>query len=106
MPNGIYKLVDNISIDIKNEIKRRLVPNHRSGLIGPWDSSYFPIIIYHPKIGFYSLELIERKTVKTHFGYNMINSSQHVWNELNGVIIDVCYADTVNTPFIGIDTYQ
>ena len=36
----------------------------------------------------------------------MINSSQHVWNELNGVIIDVCYADTVNTSFIGIDTYQ
>ena len=68
VPNGIYKLVDNVSIDIKNEIKRRLVPNHRSGLIGPWDSSYFPIIIYHPIIGFYSLELIERKTVKTHFG--------------------------------------
>jgi len=83
VPNGIYKLVDNVSIDIKNEIKRRLVYNHRSGLIGPWDSIYFPIILYHPKLGFYSLELIERKTVKTHFGYNMINSDPHVWNELN-----------------------
>jgi len=32
-------------------------------------------------------------------------TTNHVWNELNGVIIDVCYADTMNIPFIGIDTY-
>ena len=104
IPDGVYRLVDNVSIDIKNEIKRRLVTNHRSGLIGPWDDARFPIIIYHPVTGFYSIELIKRKTIKTHFGFNM-NGTKHVWNELNGVIIDVCYADTSNTPFIGIDTY-
>ena len=103
VPNGIYKLVDNIPVDMINEIKGRLVNNHRSGLIGPWDDARYPIILYHPRIGFYSIELIERKTVKTHFGYIM--KEKHIWNELNGVIFDICWADAGNEPFTGIDTY-
>jgi archaellum component FlaF (FlaF/FlaG flagellin family) len=106
--NGIYRLV-HISEDFQNAVQNILVENfgenYRSGFYGPWiwnGIDYYRLIC-HPQIGIFHLELIEEKTIITHFGINMQQNGPHVWNELNGIIIDVCWADVHNMMFFGLD---
>jgi hypothetical protein len=106
IPNGIYKITGRVSKELEDEIKFRISKFSKSGWIGPWwYNKTWPLSLYHPIIGIYSVELIEEKTVKEHFGIDMTYSAPHVWNELNGIIIDISSADILDTPFIGIDTY-
>ena len=106
--NGIYKLV-HISEDFQNAVQNILVENfgenYRSGFYGPWiwnGIDYYRLVC-HPQIGIIYLELIEEKTIITHFGINMQQNGPHVWNELNGIMIDVCWADVHNMMFFGFD---
>ena len=106
IPNGIYRITGKVSKELEDEIKFRLSKYSRAGWVGPWwTNKTWPLSLYHPILGIYSVELIEEKTVKTHFGSDMTYAKPHVWNELNGIIYDISSADILDTPFIGIDTY-
>ena len=106
--NGIYRLVQ-ISEDFQNAVQNILIENlgqnYRSGFYGPWvwDEIDYYRLICHPQIGIFYLELIDEKTIRTHFGINMQQNGPHVWNELNGIIIDACWADVHNMQFFGLD---
>ena len=104
IPNGVYKLTNNIPRKIKNEIKS-FYKNSRSGWIGPWLNKTWPLSLFHPILGIYSIELIEERTIITHFDTPAIGAERHVWNELNGVAYDICTADMWRISFTGIDTY-
>jgi hypothetical protein len=106
--NGTYKLSripDTFENAIQNQLKNSRGENYRSGFFGPWvwAGINYPFLICHPQIGVFALELTREHTVITHFGINMIQNGPHVWNELNGQIIDVCWADVHNTSFFGVD---
>ena len=106
--NGIYRLKripQGLEEAVQNQLKSALGVNYRSGFFGPytWDRVNYNRLICHPQIGIFYLELIREYTVITHFGINMQQNGAHVWNELNGIIIDACWADVHNMPFFGID---
>jgi len=106
--NGIYRLVQ-IPEDFQNAVQNILIEhfgeNYRSGFFGPWswDGIDYHRLICHPQIGVFYIDLIEEKTIETHFGINMEENGPHVWNELNGLIIDITWADVWNMPFFETD---
>jgi hypothetical protein len=85
LPNGIYRLVGEYLPD--NQL-RNVVHNH--GRSGYW-SHRGKIGTYHPILGFYELRLIQSGRFPTALG-NFIDS-KHVWNRLNGVMLDANYVD-------------
>ena len=106
IPDGVYRITGKVSKKLENEIRSGIPKNSRSGWIGPFRfNGTWPLSLYHPIVGTYKIKLIKKRTATFHFGVYMIGGKPHVWNELNGVIYDICSADLWNTPFKGIDTY-
>jgi len=98
LPDGIYK------------IKERFLPEESFLALNLQYSGFYSwngvMFHFHPVLGAYTIELVEEKKVVSHFGVDMTSSSPiqtHVWNELNGVVIDCCWATVFDMPFIGED---
>jgi hypothetical protein len=69
-----------------------------------WNDDQF-FGMFHPEIGFYELRLSKAYVVTRHFGVNMTDEI-HVWAKVGDIIVDPTYADTGNTSFTGIDSYE
>ena len=74
-------------------VEKTTLPSDLSELVGPgiffwWGATY----IYYDGFGCYELSLIERLDIIEHRGVNMAKNGPHVWNIINGIVIDISWA--------------
>jgi len=74
-------------------IRRTMAPINVRYILGPHFHGFFLLYgiwyIYHPGFGCYELSLLRRLDIIEHRGINMEEHGPHVWNIIDGVVIDV-----------------
>ena len=98
--SGSYKIVKKIE-NFKPSFYRPIIS---CWIVNPSEENDIEnTVLYHPELGFYELEQTKCYSIKKHFDEDMINGSPHVWAKVGDIVVDPCWADTNNKPFIGID---
>jgi len=89
--DGIYGIKGSASSSVSRGIKRALgkeegCPPHD---IYCWHGNFY---IYYKGLGCYKFVLEKELEIEEHAGINMKRNGPHVWNIINGVVVDVSWA--------------
>jgi plasmid stabilization system protein ParE len=101
IPNGIYSVK---KVDVPPDLAVAAGPDWHGFCI--WNHVTY---LYYVGFGCYEITLIENANITEHRGINMRQNGAHVWNIINGVVIDISWArqimDTFLETVICDDTY-
>lgn len=96
-------------------VNKTIVPSDLAELLGPnahgifsWWGVWY---IYYAGFGCYELSLVRKLEIIEHRGINMEQNGPHVWNIINGVVVDISWArqnmDTfLDTVIVKNDIYK
>jgi hypothetical protein len=93
VPDGIYA------------IKRAVIPTDMFDILnGILQKGWYiwggTIYLSYPQYGFYEVSLKRQVDIETHRGVNMRQNGAHVWNIIDGVVIDISWARQIMNTFL------